>query len=215
SESAVKLITLLSQGQQVALVSDAGTPLVSDPGYRLIRSAIEAGIKISPVPGASAVLTALSVSGLPTDRFCFEGFLPPKKKQRESRLKDLLREPRTMVFFEAPHRIKALLADLMSVFGGGRDVSVSRELTKQFEQVWTGTVSEAASLVASGDIPEKGEFVVVVKGASGDGADYDEVELMKILLTEVSPATAASLASQILGVNRKHLYEVALSLKNR
>lgn len=214
TESAANLIALLSRGQQVALVSDAGTPLVSDPGYRLIRSAIEANIRVSPVPGPSALLAALGVSGLPTDRFCFEGFLPARQKQRESKLKDLVREPRTMVFFEAPHRIRALLADLMSVFGAHREISISRELTKQYEQVWTGVVGGAFDLVSSGDIPEKGEFVVTVKGAPSGGADYDEIELMQILLTELSPATAASLASRILGANRKHLYEVALSLKN-
>lgn len=203
----------LLQGRSIALVSDAGTPLVSDPGYRLVQAAIEAGIEVVPVPGASAVTASLSVAGLPIDRFCFEGFLPAKSAQRASRFEALHAEPRTMVFFEAPHRIRSFVNDAHRAFGGERRVAISRELTKQFEQVWRGTLEAAGRALEAGDIPEKGEFVVCVGGNDAPGGAYDELMLMEVLLTELSPSAAASVASKLTGQGKKRLYDIALSLK--
>lgn len=214
SQSTQHLVHKLQGGASIALISDAGTPLISDPGYRLVRAALDAGVPVSPIPGPSAVLSALSVSGLPTDRFCFEGFLPAKQKQRLARLEDLAKEPRTLVFFEAPHRIDALMADVAEVLGAAREVTVCRELTKQFEQIWSGCAADAIRALGDGTIVGRGEFVLVVRGAASDAIAVDESRLMKILLAEMSPAQAASIASQVLGKPRKQLYELALSMKS-
>jgi len=215
ADSSARLVAEMLAGRSVALISDAGTPLVSDPGYRLVQEAIAAGITVIPVPGPSAMVAALSVAGLPTDRFCFEGFLPARQKARLAALHALRLESRTLVLFEAPHRVAELLRDMIEVMGEGRRVTVARELTKQFEQVWRGSLAEAAAMVESGAIPERGEFVIVLEGAAASGLDVDSERLMEILLRELPPATAAGLASEITGIARKRLYEVAVSLKKR
>jgi 16S rRNA (cytidine1402-2'-O)-methyltransferase len=215
ADSSARLVAEILAGRSVALISDAGTPLVSDPGYRLVQEAIAAGVTVIPVPGPSAMVAALSVAGLPTDRFCFEGFLPARLKARLAALHALRLESRTLVLFEAPHRVAELLRDMIEVMGEGRRVTVARELTKQFEQVWRGSLAEAAAMVESGAIPERGEFVIVLEGAPGSGLEVDSERLMEILLRELPPATAAGLASEITGIARKRLYEVAVSLKKR
>jgi len=158
-----EIVRMLKAGRSVALVTDAGTPAVSDPGFYLVRACLAEGIGVECLPGASAFLVALVVSGLPCDRFCFEGFLPVKKG-RQTALKALADEPRTMVFYESPHRIVRTLADLAAALGDDRRASVSRELTKKFEETRRGTLGELAASFGSGDKP-KGEFVIVVEGS--------------------------------------------------
>ncbi len=215
AEVAGTLVQRLVRGEQVALVSDAGTPLLSDPGYRLVRAALDAGVRVVPVPGASALTAALSVAGLPTDRFCFEGFLSAKQAQRVRQLEALAREPRTIVLYEAPHRIQALVQDVVTTLGGAREISIARELTKQYEQVWSGTASAAADALADGSIPQKGEFVVLIGGAprSDDGVTEDDRRAMSLLLQELPPGKAAALGAELLGKPRKVLYDIALQLK--
>ncbi|MCB1692925.1 MAG: 16S rRNA (cytidine(1402)-2'-O)-methyltransferase [Pseudomonadales bacterium] len=214
-ESTTGLVSALEEGKRIALISDAGTPLVSDPGYRLVCAASAQGIRVVPVPGPSAIITALSAAALPTDRFCFEGFLPAKSAQRKEALQRLADETRTVVLYEAPHRIAALMEAVASALGEDRRVTLCRELTKQYEQFWYGTAGSAVAAIAEGAVPERGEFVVVIEGSSDTAIQTGERHLMEVLLSEVSPATAASLASQILGKPRKALYQVALSLKKR
>jgi 16S rRNA (cytidine1402-2'-O)-methyltransferase len=165
-----ELVEAMVAGARVVLVTDAGMPSVSDPGYRLVRAAVEAGVRVTAVPGPSAVLTALAVSGLPVDRFCFEGFLPRKAGERAARLDALAADPRTMVFFEAPHRLAAALAALARAFGGGRPAVVCRELTKTYEQVRRGTLDELVTWAAEG---VRGEVTVVVAGAPPPGSGPD------------------------------------------
>ena len=157
-----KLISVLESGQSIALVSDAGTPLVSDPGYRLVQAAHAGGIAVSPIPGASAVTAALSAAGLPTDRFCFEGFLPAKKAARQNMLNTLSRETRTLVFYESVHRINDVLADLCDIFGVERTAFIGRELTKMHEECVQDSLGSLRDRIADGSIVAKGEFVIVV-----------------------------------------------------
>lgn len=169
------LLELLEEGNRVVLVTDAGMPSVSDPGYRLVAAAVEADIEVTSVPGPSAVLTALAVSGLPVDRFCFEGFLPRKAGERSRRLADLAEEPRTMVFFEAPHRTEASLAAMADAFGADRAGAVCRELTKTHEEVRRGPLSELLAWAADG---VRGEVTIVVTGAPAPGPVEDPVTLV-------------------------------------
>lgn len=208
-EQAPVLVERLRQGTTIALISDAGTPLVSDPGYRLVRLAIEAGIVVSPIPGASAVTAALSVSGLPPDRFSFEGFLPAKASARRAVLQSLASEPRTQVFFESSHRIVASLGDLAELYGDDRQAAVCRELTKQFETVLRGSLGEIVERVASEANQQKGEFVVVVAGHEA-GADQQlaaGLDLARALLEHLSASQAAKVAARISGASRRDLYE--------
>lgn len=163
-----ELLAALRDGATVAMVTDGGMPAVSDPGFRLVRAATQAGIRVSVVPGPSAVTTALAVSGLPCDRFCFEGFLPRRAGERRRRLAQLAGEPRTMVFFEAPHRVVATLADLAEVFGAERPVALCRELTKTFEEVRRGSLGEVAA--EASDDPPRGEITLVVGGAAASAS---------------------------------------------
>ncbi|MFM7786815.1 MAG: 16S rRNA (cytidine(1402)-2'-O)-methyltransferase, partial [Microcystis panniformis] len=163
-----ELLNILSQGQDIALVTDAGMPGISDPGYELIKACIEANIEVVPIPGVTAVITALAVSGLPTERFCFEGFLPGKAKLRQERLESLKTETRTMVFYEAPHKLIKTLEDLRATFGPTRKIVLGRELTKLYEEIWRGTIAEAINLYRDNKTP-KGEFTLVVMG--NDQAD--------------------------------------------
>ncbi|HLP31614.1 MAG TPA: 16S rRNA (cytidine(1402)-2'-O)-methyltransferase, partial [Geothrix sp.] len=160
-----ELVARMAAGARVAQISDAGTPLVSDPGFHLVRAAQEAGITVVPVPGPSAVLAALAAAGLPTDRFVFEGFLPPKEGARRQRLEAMKDEPRTQVYFEAPHRVEETLGDLVRVFGADREAVVARELTKTFETIRRGTLAELAAWVAEDANQRRGEIVLVVAGA--------------------------------------------------
>lgn len=205
---AQSLVQRLQQGQSLALVSDAGTPLISDPGFRLVRAAREAGVRVSPVPGASAAIAALSVAGLPSDRFCFEGFLPAKPAARRERLARLAAEPRTLVFYESSHRIEDCLADMAAAFGAQRRAAIARELTKLFETVLDGTLQALAERVAADPDQRKGEFVVVVEGV-GDEAEARLAEGRRLyarLSEHLAPSQAARLAAELSGAPRKALY---------
>jgi len=207
-----ELIRALSDGRQVVVVSDAGMPTVSDPGYRVVVAAIAAGHTITVVPGPSAVLVALAASGLPTDRFCFEGFLPRKGEQRRRRLAELATEPRTMVFFEAPHRISEFLDDARGAFGDDRPAAVSRELTKTYEETKRGGLAELAAWAADG---VRGEITVVIAGAEQlELSVADAVELVgeRIAGGEPLSAAVASVAADT-GVARKALYAAALAAR--
>jgi 16S rRNA (cytidine1402-2'-O)-methyltransferase len=210
------LVERLSAGECMALVSDAGTPLLSDPGYRLVRAAAQAGVTVSPVPGPSALLAGLSVAGLPTDRFVFEGFLPARSSGRRSRLQALADEPRTLVFFEAGNRVAGLLQDAAECFGPGREAVLVRELTKLHEQAYRGSVAELAARVRDDPDASRGEMVVVVAGradaqaGAGDRALLQQ--LLPALLEELPPSRAVKLAAKLSGVPRREVYELALSL---
>ena len=208
-EIAERLVARMRAGESLALVSDAGTPLVSDPGYRLVRAARAAGIVVSPVPGACAAIAALSVAGLASDRFCFEGFLPAKAAARRTRLDALAAEPRTLVFYESSHRIEEMLADCATQLGGGREAVLARELTKRFETVLDGSLEGLAARVAAEPDQRRGEFVVVVAGAPEDEAGALALgrRTFALLREHLPPSQAARLAAEISGAPRKALYE--------
>ncbi|GAB2669879.1 16S rRNA (cytidine(1402)-2'-O)-methyltransferase [Arenimonas aestuarii] len=208
ADVAWKLVERLKAGDSLALVSDAGTPLVSDPGYRLVREVRAAGLRVIPLPGPCAAIAALSVAGLPSDRFCFEGFLPAKASGRRERLTALAREPRTLVFYESSHRIEECLADLVAIFGPEREAVLARELTKLFETVLGDTLGELAERVAADDNQRKGEFVLVVRGCEDDGeARLIEGQRIYAKLAEhLKPSVAARLAADLSGAPRKALY---------
>ena len=204
---AARLVQRLEAGESLALVSDAGTPLVSDPGFRLVAAARAAGIKVSPVPGPSALIAALSVAGLPSDRFAFEGFLPAKPGARRERLQKLAGEPRTLLFYESSHRIAETLEDMAAAFAGRRAV-LARELTKLFETVLDGSLEELHQRVLADADQRKGEFVLVVEGA-GDDADAALAEgrrVYALLADHMPPSSAARVAAEITGAPRKALY---------
>jgi 16S rRNA (cytidine1402-2'-O)-methyltransferase len=211
-EQAAGIVESLRQGSDVALISDAGTPLISDPGFRLVRAAREAGIEVSPVPGPCAAIAALSVAGLPSDRFVFEGFLAAKSAARRQRLDELVAETRTLIFYESSHRILAALKDMAAVFGEARLVVVARELTKLFETVLSGSLGEIVGQVRADANQQRGEFVVLVAGASEEHADARLAEgrrVFTLLCEELPPAKAARMAAAITGAPRKLLYVVS------
>ena len=198
----------LGEGQSVALISDAGTPLISDPGFRLVRAARAAGVRCVPVPGACAAIAALSVGGLPSDRFVFEGFLPAKAAARRLRLQELAAEPRTLIFYESSHRIADSLGDMRDAFGADREAVLARELTKLFETVLDDTLSGLLAAVQADPNQRKGEFVLLVQGA-GEDADARIAEGRRLyakLSGHLPPSTAARLASELSGAPRKALY---------
>jgi len=205
---AERVVARLLGGESLALVSDAGTPLVSDPGFRLVRAARAAGVRVSPVPGACAAIAALSVAGLPSDRFVFEGFLPAKAAARRERLQRLAGETGTLVFYESSHRIVESLADMAAAFGGERPAAVARELTKLFETVLDGSLEQLLAAVQADDNQRKGEFVVMVQGAGDDEqAKIAEGRRLYAKLHEhLPPSTAAKLAAELSGAPRKALY---------
>jgi len=205
---AERVVARLLRGESLALVSDAGTPLVSDPGYRLVRAARAAGVRVSPVPGACAAIAALSVAGLASDRFAFEGFLPPRAAARRERLRQLAGEIRTLVFYESSHRIVETLEDLVAIFGAARPAVLARELTKLFETVLDGGLAELLAAVNADANQRKGEFVMVVEGA-GEDADARLAEGQRVyalLAAQLPPSAAARLAAEITGAPRKALY---------
>jgi len=203
-----RLVDRLCAGESVALVSDAGTPLLSDPGYRLVRLAAEAGVEVVAVPGASAVTAALSISGLPTDRFAFEGFLPARGAARRNALEALRGETRTLVFFESSHRIADSLQDLEAAFGAGRRATVCREMTKQFETVLRGSLGELRQRVADDPDQRRGEFVLVVAGseAAPGAALTDAVRLARELVPLIGASQAARTAARLTGASRREIY---------
>lgn len=203
------LVVRLLAGESLALVSDAGTPLVSDPGFRLVRAARAAGVRVSPVPGACAFVAALSVAGLPSDRFVFEGFLPAKAAARRERLAQLASESRTVIFYESSHRIAASLADAVEAMGAARPAVLARELTKLFETVLDGSLSDLHARVVADPNQRKGEFVLLVAGVGDDaGAKLIEGRRLYAKLSEhLPPSTAAKLAAELSGAPRKALYQ--------
>lgn len=208
-EMVSSLVQRLSAGESVALISDAGTPLISDPGFRLVRAARQAGIACVPVPGACAAIAALSVAGLPSDRFVFEGFLPPKSAARRSRLQVLAGESRTLIFYESSHRVAESLADMRDIFGDEREAVLARELTKLFETVLGQSLVELSATVANDTNQQRGEHVILVAGCGEDGgAELAEGRrIFAMLREELPPARAAKLAAAISGAPRRLLYE--------
>ncbi|MHA7114057.1 16S rRNA (cytidine(1402)-2'-O)-methyltransferase [Pseudomonas promysalinigenes] len=209
-----RFITKLLAGEDVALVSDAGTPLISDPGYHLVRQARAAGVSVVPVPGACALIAALSAAGLPSDRFIFEGFLPAKAAGRRARLEQVREEPRTLIFYEAPHRILECLEDMELVFGGDRPALLARELTKTFETLKGLPLADLRAFVAADSNQQRGECVVLVGGwtaPEGEQAISAEAQrVLDLLLAELPLKRASALAAEITGVRKNLLYQAAL-----
>jgi len=209
-DQAVKLVKQLENGASIALISDAGTPLISDPGFHLVRTARERSLRVVPVPGSSAILAALSVSGLPTDRFCFEGFLPVKPGPRQKRLQALCEEPRTLVFYESPHRINATLQQMQESFGAERPAVIARELTKVFETVHGDSLENLSAWVATDSNQQRGEFVLLVQGAekleTSSELNADVRRIAEILAAELPPGQAAALTAKITGEKKNRLY---------
>jgi len=213
---AAKLVGELQAGKSIALVSDAGTPLISDPGFRLLREAHRAGITVSPIPGASALVAAVSASGLPTDRFAFEGFLPAKRAARQKRLQSLTGETRTTIFYESVHRVADTIDDLIDTHGGERNAFLGRELSKLHEQCVSADLQTIADWLADGQIPAKGEFVIVVEGAPDSANDETTInadELLETLAGELPGKQAVAIAAKLSGQNKNELYRKMLALK--
>jgi 16S rRNA (cytidine1402-2'-O)-methyltransferase len=207
------LLGRLLAGENVALISDAGTPLISDPGYRLVRSARAQDIAVVPIPGACAVIAALSAAGLPSDRFSFEGFLPAKQIARQSTLRSLQHETRTLIFYEAPHRVLESVQDMATVFGPAREVVMARELTKTFETIKSASAAELAQWIAADSNQERGEIVLLVHGAEKrpEASLNPEAErVMHLLLEELPLKQAAGLGAKITGLKKNFLYQWAL-----
>jgi 16S rRNA (cytidine1402-2'-O)-methyltransferase len=205
------LVDCVRRGETVALVTDAGMPSVSDPGYRVVAATVAAGLPVTALPGPSALLTALAVSGLPVDRFCFEGFLPRRPGQRRERLRELAAEPRTTVFFEAPHRTPEVLADLAELWGEGRRAAVCRELTKTYEEVRRGALAELAEWAKGG---LRGEVTLVVEGAGDAARELADDELASLVAAAeqrgLSRRDAVSEVASVTGVRRRRVYEAAI-----
>jgi len=221
-ERAPQLISRMQDGAAISLVSDAGTPGISDPGFDLVRAAAAAGLEVIAIPGPCAALAALSIAGLPTDRFCFEGFLPARRAARRTRLAELAPEPRTLVFYESPHRVLKMLEDCVQGLGDARAAAVAREITKLHETLYRGSLSQLAARAAAEPDFARGEIVVVVAGASfkaaadaggadGHGGALDRV--LKPLLAELPLKQAAHLAAEIAAVGGNEAYKRALQLK--
>ncbi len=208
ADIAWKLVERLKTGDSLALVSDAGTPLVSDPGYRLVREVRAAGFSVSPIPGACAAIAALSVAGIPSDRFCFEGFLPAKSSGRRERLQNLARESRTLVFYESSHRIEESLIDFVAIFGAEREAVIGRELTKLFETVMGDSLGSLLEKVQQDENQRKGEFVIIVRGCEDDASVVlaEGQRLYAKLVEHMKPSQAAKLAAELSGAPRKALY---------
>lgn len=212
-----EVLAMLLSGDDVALISDAGTPLISDPGYRVVERVRAEGLAVSPIPGCCAAIAALSVSGLPTDRFCFEGFLPSRSAARRKRLKELVNASATLILYESVHRIAEVLADIEAVFGAERPITLARELTKRYETIYSGTVAEVRVKLAEDAGGGKGEFTLVIAGTSEQQTvEMQELErVVNILLQSVSASQAAALAAEITGVKKREAYSVATELKAR
>lgn len=208
-----KLVAQLQQGGSIALISDAGTPLVSDPGYRLVEQAHAHGIRVVPLPGACAAIAALAAAGLATDRFVFEGFPPAKQQARLNYLASLKHETRTLIFYVSCHRIHETLCDLRDVFGAVREATLARELTKTFETVRKSTLAELCDWVAADSNQRKGEIVLVVAGQREVVADPAGERMLEVLLTELPVKQAAAIAAKLTGGNKNDLYRSALKLK--
>ncbi|HHZ88333.1 MAG TPA: 16S rRNA (cytidine(1402)-2'-O)-methyltransferase [Chromatiales bacterium] len=208
-----RVLRYLAEGADIALITDAGTPLISDPGYAVVRAARAAGYPVLAVPGPSAVIAALSVSGLACDHFRFNGFLPRKAGERRTCLRQLAADSATLVFYESPHRIVDSLIDCVEVFGGTRQAVIARELTKTFETVQGGTLEELLVWIQADSDQQRGEFVLLITGAEPSQAvDIDIDQTLRLLLEELPASRAAALASRMSGLPRKDLYKRCLAL---
>ncbi len=210
-----ELLENLHQGKAIALVTDAGMPGISDPGYELVKACIEAGITVVPIPGASAAITALSAAGLPTDRFVFEGFLPAKGKERKDRLEFLPSEARTIIFYEAPHRLRQTLQDLAEVLGKDRQIVLARELTKLHEEFWRGSVEQAIAVYTQRE--PQGEYTLVVAGLPPALPQLSEaeliVELKQLMRQGISRSQASRQLAKVTSHSRRQLYQIALAIQ--
>ncbi|MTI99986.1 MAG: 16S rRNA (cytidine(1402)-2'-O)-methyltransferase [Marinobacter adhaerens] len=217
-DRAAGILTELQAGRDVALISDAGTPLISDPGYVLVREARAAGHRVSPIPGPCALVAALSVAGLPTDRFLYVGFLPAKRSGRRASLDLLSSEVATLVFYESPHRILESVRDIAEVLGPDREMVLGREITKTFETFYSGSVANVLAELERDPHGNRGEFVVMVRGAaaqagSGEAATMDVDRVLRVLLAELPVKKVAKMASELTGLSKNDLYQRALALK--
>ncbi|SDS70575.1 16S rRNA (cytidine1402-2'-O)-methyltransferase [Halopseudomonas litoralis] len=210
----LRLVERMLAGEDLALISDAGTPLISDPGFHLVRMAREAGVRVCPVPGACALIAGLSAAGLPSDRFAFEGFLPAKTHGRRQRIQELVAEQRTWMIYEAPHRLLECLEDLLDLLGSERQVVLARELTKTFETIKGAPLVELVQWVRADADQQRGECVLIIEGAAqsvdSDALDPAAERVLDILLTELPVKQAAALAAQITGLKKNRLYQLAL-----
>ncbi len=213
-----ELTLLLTEGKDLALISDAGTPLISDPGYKVVRALGKQGTNIVTIPGPSAMIAALSIAGIPTDKFTFEGFLSAKKQARLQALESNLRQTYTQVYYESSHRITGCIEAMIEVMGEGRGVALARELTKVYEQVFRGDLGQLREWLIADRNHQKGEFVVVLAGFEGDasltGSAMDNEQLIKILISELPVKQAASVAAKISGLSKNEAYKLALTIKN-
>lgn len=215
-EQTKNLVDQLVGGRDVALITDAGTPLISDPGYRLVRAAHDQRVPVIPVPGCCAAIAALSVAGLPSDRFVFEGFLPHKGAARLSRLQQLQQESRTLIFYESSHRIQDALADLVEVFGDYRPATLAREITKQYETLLSGTLSQIQQSVAADVDQQKGEFVLLVQGLEPDRqVDAEALRVLAVLTEFLPPKQAAAVTAKITGKPKNLIYQMGLGQKSK
>lgn len=211
-----RILQHLQQGESVALISDAGTPVISDPGFVMVRAVREAGFKVVPVPGCVAFVTALCASGLPSNRFSFEGFPPHKSSGRKQFYGERAALPHTMMFYESPHRILASIDDMIEVFGGQRQAAMARELTKTFETIHSAPLAELRDWMAADANQQRGEFVIMVEGApEPEAAELDDeaLRVLDVLLAELSVKQASALAAQITGLKKKPLYQAAIARK--
>ncbi|KGJ91225.1 16S rRNA (cytidine(1402)-2'-O)-methyltransferase [Colwellia psychrerythraea] len=210
-----QVATMLQEGKTIALVSDAGTPLISDPGFHIVRHCRSLGLNVSPIPGACAAISALSVAGLPTDRFSFEGFLPSKSGARQATLTALIDEPRTMVFYDAPRRAIDTVRDIVATLGGERYIVIAREITKTFETIHSDTAENFLIWLEQDANQLKGEMVLIIEGykAVENEISAEVINTLKLLLGEMKPKKACAIAAEIYGVKKNALYDIALSLK--
>lgn len=207
------LVNRLLAGDSIALISDAGTPLVSDPGYRLVRGARQAGIRVVPIPGACAMVAALSAAGLASDRFAFEGFLPAKQVGRLSALQAVADDTRTLIFYEAPHRIVETLEDMCQVFGDAREIVMAREITKTFETIYGDAAKNLCEWVKADSNQQRGEIVLIVQGApkrDEQGITAEQERIMRVLLDELPVKQAAAIGAKVTGLKKNYLYQWAL-----
>ncbi len=211
------LLTRLQQGESVALISDAGTPLISDPGYKLVSLVREHGIPVIPIPGSCAVIAALSASGLPSDRFSFEGFLPSKQGARQQTLENLAADTRTLIFYDSPRRLQSTLTDMVAIFGGERRACLARELTKLHETINTKPLAELLEWVSNDANQQRGECVLLVEGAKQhqDASEVEVNRVLSLLLKELPVKKAAAITSTLLGISKNNAYDMALKLQHK
>lgn len=208
-----KILSLLAEGQKIALISDAGTPLISDPGYLLVSEARNNGLNVIPVPGASAVIAALSASGLPTDKFCFEGFIPPKSGQRKALFETCANRSCTTVMYESSHRILQSLTHLREILGSQRKIVVARELTKKFETFYSGNTEQVLTKVMEKKENQKGEFVIITSGIRASTQDdLQAKKILEVLMEEMPLKPASRLVAKLIGGNRNHIYQLGLEI---